>query len=183
MICESEYIMSMNPVDTSLGMVRFSLKGLMGGLVVLAAASLCGGNAIAQERTAPASSNSQTLSPTLNDQFERTYFTFDKTFYQNRRFPRSATWIFGPYVENQIAGDGRVTHRLYRDAMRQQSESDPTIRTADLPTPYSSSLMSGSLYTVEPVPPATVSPTFRQSGAAPTSVDGGVRETPVPALW
>ena len=174
--------MSMNPVDTSLGMARFSLR-LAGGLVGLAAASLCAtlvcpSSAIAQAKPAPAPSNL----PTLNDKFESTFFSFDRNFYRNSRFPRTASWIIGPFVESEIAGDARVTHRLYRNALRQQSESDPTLRTADLPTPYTSSLLTGSLYTVEPVPPATVSPTFRQQ-AAPAPVDRGARQAPVPALW
>ena len=168
--------MSTNPVDTSLGIVRLSLR-LTAALVVLGAASLFGSAAIAQEKAAPASSNL----PTLNDKFEDTFFTFDQTFYQNQRFPRSITWLVGPYTENEISGDGRVTHRLYRNAMRQQAESDPTLRTADLPSPYTSSLMTGSLYTVEPVPPATVSPVFRQPSAAPAPENR--RAAPVPALW
>ena len=174
--------MSMNPVDTSLGMARFSLR-LTGGLVVLATASLCAtsfcvSGAIAQTKPAPAPSNL----PTLNDKFESTFFSFDRNFFRNSRFPRTASWIIGPFVEGEIAGDGRVTHRLYRDALRQQSESDPTLRTADLPSPYTSSMMTGSLYTVEPVPPATVSPTFRQQ-TPPAPVDRGARQAPIPALW
>ena len=173
--------MSMNPVDTSLGMARLSLRltglRLTAALIGLAAASLCANSAIAQAKPAPAPST-----PTLNDKFESTFFSFDRNFYRNSRFPRSASWIIGPFVESEIAGDARVTHRLYRDVLRQQSESDPTLRTADLPSPYTSSLMTGSLYTVEPVPPATVSPTFRQQ-AAPAPATRGARQAPVPALW
>lgn len=122
--------------------------------------------------------------PTIPDELDDTFFTFDENFYQNHRFPRNAFWLFGSYPENEIAGDGRVVNKLYNQLIRQQGTSDPTIRTADLPNPFSSSLQTDEIYTEEAVPPAPISPSFRQQSVAPTSVEAApTREAPVPALW
>lgn len=126
--------------------------------------------------------NPASQQPTLNDKFEDVFFTFDQTFYLNRRFPRNTFWLFGSFPENEIAGDGRVIHRLYTEQLRVQTTSDPTLRTADLPTPFSSSLLSDALYTAEPVPPAPAPiPVFRQP--APAFAEPPQREAPIPALW
>ncbi|HEY9644196.1 MAG TPA: hypothetical protein V6C57_27125, partial [Coleofasciculaceae cyanobacterium] len=120
------------------------------------------------------------------EQFESTFFTFNKNFYQNRRFARNVFWYFGPFPENQISGDGRVLHRLYTETLRQQTTSDPTIRTADLPTPFSSSLQTDPIYTPESVPPAPFAPSFRQPSTAPAASEPrepAAPERPIPALW
>ncbi|NJR64333.1 MAG: hypothetical protein HC772_01775 [Leptolyngbyaceae cyanobacterium CRU_2_3] len=144
--------------------------------------------ATAQEIPQTTTANRRANTQTLNDRFEDVFFTFDQTFYQNRRFPRNGLWLFGSFPENEIAGDGRVIHKLYTEALRQQTTSDPTLRTADLPTPFSSSLQTDAIYTPEPVPTAPFSPSFRQSAPAPLEAPDSftpeeTSEEPIPALW
>jgi hypothetical protein len=172
------------------GFIHSKLKRISNPLTVSAVATLLVGSlvgsATAQEAPQASRVNRQANQQTLNDRFEDTFFTFDQTFYQNRRFPRNSLWIFGSFPENEIAGDGRVIHKLYTEALRQQTTSDPTIRTADLPNPFSSSLQTDSIYTPEAVPAAPFSPSFRQpSSAAPTAVETEpvAPERPIPALW
>ncbi|MBW4659995.1 MAG: hypothetical protein KME15_15075 [Drouetiella hepatica Uher 2000/2452] len=159
------------------------LKGLLGAFI-LSATSIAwvGGmsSAVAQEVIDDR--------PTVIDQIEDAYYTFDQPFYFNRRFPRNTFWFLLSFPENEIAGDGRVSHKLYNELMMQQNTSDPTLRTADLPTPFTSSLQSDAIFTEEPVPAAPFAPSFRQSpSVAPTVIDSGadrtVQEAPVPALW
>jgi hypothetical protein len=166
------------------------LKGTLKLLTVSSVATLWVGSLItsATAQEAPQTSNNRRANQqTLSDRFEDTFFTFDQTFYQNRRFPRNAFWLFGSFPENAISGDGRVIHKLYTEALRQQTSSDPTIRTADLPTPFSSSLQTDPIYTPEAVPAAPFSPSFRQQPtAAPTAVETepvAPPERPIPALW
>ena len=45
------------------------------------------------------------------------------------------------FPETLVAGDGYRVHRLYQDLLTQQTVYDPTVRTADLPNPYTSSLL------------------------------------------
>ena len=159
---------------------NFKLREILGTVALSAAIVLTGsGVAMAQEVADDR--------PTVSDEVEDTFFTFDQPYFYNRRFVRNALWIFGSFPENEISGDGRVMHNLYTDLMKQQSMSDPTIRTADLPNPFTSSLLADPIYTEEPVPAAPFAPSFRQSpNAAPTSSGADrteTRETPVPALW
>lgn len=175
--------MSMQLVSKKLGITRFGLSCLVGASAVMAAVISFSSGAVAQETTAPTTATQESTLPSIAEEFEDTFFTFDENFFRNRRFPRNLTWIFGPYPENEIAGDGRVTNRLYNELLKQQTQSDPTIRTADLPNPYDSSLLTGTLYTEEPVPPAPAS-IFRQSNPAPAeTAPAETREAPVPALW
>ncbi len=46
------------------------------------------------------------------------------------------------FPENLIAKDGERIHRVYQDLLTQQVSSDPLIRTADLPNPYNSSILT-----------------------------------------
>ena len=168
---------------TARSMNRLKLEGLLGALVLSASSIVWIGSmssAMAQEAAGDR--------PTVNDRIEDVFYTFDQPFYFNRRFPRNALWFLGSFPENEIAGDGRVSHKLYNELMMQQNTSDPTLRTADLPTPFTSSLQSDPIFTEEPVPAAPFAPSFRQSpSVAPAAVDSGAnrqpRATPVPALW
>ncbi len=45
------------------------------------------------------------------------------------------------FPEALVAGDGYRVHKLYQDLLTQQTTYDPTVRTADLPNPYTSSLL------------------------------------------
>jgi hypothetical protein len=102
--------------------------------------------------TAIAPAHAQESGQTIDEAFEDAYYTRDGNFYQNQSFPRSFTWITGPFTENEIASDGRRIKRTYRDALLLQNNSDPTMRTPDLPNPFAYSLMNDSLYQEEGVP-------------------------------
>ncbi|MCU0570403.1 MAG: hypothetical protein MUF49_28005 [Oculatellaceae cyanobacterium Prado106] len=137
-----------------------------------------GNVALAQE--APADDESITIP----EAFDRAFYRFDENFYRNRQVPRSLTWFLGPFPENEIAGDGRMVNRLYREVFTQQTTEDPTIRTADLPNPFSYSLSTDSIVPPEePIP----SPAFTSfSAPPPMPSSGGSRfnsNFPVPALW
>ncbi|WAL58056.1 hypothetical protein [Thermocoleostomius sinensis] len=122
--------------------------------------------------------------PTVLDQFEDVYFTRDRNFYQNQRFPRMLAPFFG-VVERDIARDGRRINHLYREVLEQQINSTDLIRVADLPSPFTGSLATTPLYLEEPIPPAPI-PRFAPPPvpvppiprSAPTTP-----ERPVPALW
>jgi hypothetical protein len=56
--------------------------------------------------------------------------------------------MFGPgsvfknsFPENEIARDAELINTVYRDALYQQTNNDPYIRTPDLPNPYNTSLL------------------------------------------
>lgn len=159
------------------------LKGLLGALILSATSIAWAGgmsSAVAQEAADDR--------PTVSGQVEDVFYTFDQPFYSNHRFPRNAFWFLLSFPENEIAGDGRVSHKLYNELMMQQNTSDPTLRTADLPNPFTSSLQADAIFTEEPVPAAPFAPSFRQSpSVAPTVIDSGANRptqaAPVPALW
>jgi hypothetical protein len=123
--------------------------------------------------------------PTVLDRFEDVYFTRDRDFYQNQRFPRMLAPIFG-VVERDIARDGRRVNRLYREVLEQQMNSTDLIRVADLPSPFTGSLATTPLYVEDPIPPAPI-PRFDPSRPAPVSPTPRsaptTPERPVPALW
>jgi hypothetical protein len=122
--------------------------------------------------------------PTVLDRFEDVYFTRDRTFYQNQRFPRSLAPIFG-VVERDIARDGRRVNQLYREVLEQQVNSTDLIRVADLPSPFTGSLATTPLYVEDPIPPAPI-PRFdpsRTAPAQPSPRSAPAPERPVPALW
>lgn len=79
--------------------------------------------------------------PAVWQAFENAFYQRSGNFFQNRDIPGNVTWITGPFPENNIAGDGRAVHRVYRDAMTQQALSDPIIRTADVTNPFDTSLL------------------------------------------
>lgn len=120
--------------------------------------------------------------PTLLDQFEDTYFTLDRNYYQNHRFPRTLRPIFGQ-VERDISGDGRRINALYRDALEQQITSTSIIRVADLPSPFTGSLGTTPLYVEEPIPPAVIPSFVPSREPVPRSQPGATPERPIPALW
>jgi hypothetical protein len=93
----------------------------------------------------------QTATPgyeTPGDVFERAFFKNDANFYGNQTFKRQLDWMFGPgsvfknsFPENEIARDAELINTVYRDALYQQTNNDPYIRTPDLPNPYNTSLL------------------------------------------
>lgn len=51
------------------------------------------------------------------------------------------SFMEGSYPENQISRDARLVHLLYEEVLEQQLQSQPPIRTRDLPNPFDSSLL------------------------------------------
>ncbi|NJN85145.1 MAG: hypothetical protein HC881_00935 [Leptolyngbyaceae cyanobacterium SL_7_1] len=118
---------------------------------------------------------------TINDRVLDAFYNRSGTFFENRVPQRNITWFLGPFPENDIWQDGRSVHRVYRDILFQQTQSDPYVRTADLVNPYDSSLLLSTPY--EPVPilqaPAFNAPVFPPA-TRPTQPSP---PRPVPGLW
>ena len=115
---------------------------LSGVLVIVVAASGFHEAAIAQSKA----------DQTLADKFERTYFNNDPNFFRNRSLGRQLNWLFGVngFSENEINRDAAQLHKLFESSLKQQTTSDPVIRTRDLPNPYDSSILTSPNVQVEP---------------------------------
>ncbi|MGK7914439.1 MAG: hypothetical protein AB4038_02680 [Prochloraceae cyanobacterium] len=85
--------------------------------------------------------------------------TFDDAFYYNSESTLDnwgvlgqLNFIFGwqnfegSFPENQIYRDAELVNIVHRDAMRQQNQSDPTIRTRDLNNPFDTSVQQNPGY-------------------------------------
>jgi hypothetical protein len=138
----------------------------------------------AQAQQAP----QETAAQTLPQAFEDAYFRFDENFYRNRQVPRNLTWFMGPFPENEIAGDGRTINQVYQEALTQQNNDGPLIRTRDADNPYQSSIMTAPIVPdEEPIPQAFSSPYSRSplsdSGGGNSGGNSSPRRSAVPALW
>jgi hypothetical protein len=91
------------------------------------------------------------------------------------------------FPENLIAGDAYRVHRLYQDLLTQQVSYDPLVRTADLPNPYTSSLLlspstvgssrvtgSDLIFEKDRLPPSVPQPQ-PQPQPQPEQPSGGIR--------
>lgn len=158
--------------------VRF--KVLLGLLTLVGASALFSGTATAQQ--ADSDSNDLNELQTLQEAFEDEYFDASGTFFRNRGPVGAVTWLIGPFPENNITGDARGIHNLYVNALQQQTQSDPTIRTADLNNPFDTSLLL--LPPFQPVRPTPVVGNF-QTQFPSTQSAPAVRPTvaPVRGLW
>ncbi|MDJ0728147.1 MAG: hypothetical protein QNJ38_23875 [Prochloraceae cyanobacterium] len=83
----------------------------------------------------------------LPEASQRLFFHHSGTTLDNWKFLRQVNFILGigsfpegTYPENQIYRDADLVDIFYRDTLAQQTLSDPTIRTRDLPNPFSDSL-------------------------------------------
>jgi hypothetical protein len=86
----------------------------------------------------------------ITDAITNSMFRQSGDTYRNTGIDRQATLLFGlSYPDLEAVSDARSVDNVYKDAIRQRG-SEP-IRTADLPNPFSSSLLSN---------PATVSPRY-----------------------
>jgi hypothetical protein len=112
--------------------------GWLKNVAAIAAVVTTGVGTIAPIPSAQADDELQTLEEAFMDAF----YENDKNFYRNRSVFRQVQNLFFTYPENEIAEDGQAIHELYMDAMRQQTSSDPTIRTPDLYNPFDRSLLS-----------------------------------------
>lgn len=126
-----------------------------------------------------------TLEPSIPQQFNDAFYSNADTFFGNRSLGGQLSLIFGipGFPENQIRRDGRAVDRLYREVLEQQVASDPTLRTPDLPNPFSGSLLTTPLIAAEePIPPAPPPVIFQQPTVAPPP-PAPTPARPVPALW
>lgn len=86
---------------------------------------------------------------TPNEVFEKAFYENYPDFYNNDGLFREIDWILGPgslfknsFPEHEIERDAKLVNILYQDALKQQTTSDPYIRTPDLPSPYNTSLLA-----------------------------------------
>ncbi len=106
------------------------------GSGVLAASTLFAVAAQAQER--PSVFRPREAVP---DAVDRAFDT-NVSDYRGPKFTVQSLIGTGSFPENAIARDGDHLHRLYRDLLTQQVSNDPIIRTADLPNPYNTSILT-----------------------------------------
>lgn len=98
-------------------------------------------------------SNSPIGIKSLADTFHEASFFNSHTASQAHGFSDTANWIFGfrnyplgSYPEHSIHRDADLILTVYRDAMIQQSQNDPYLRTPDLQNPFNTSLRSNPEY-------------------------------------
>ncbi|NEQ95678.1 MAG: hypothetical protein F6K30_02920 [Cyanothece sp. SIO2G6] len=121
------------------------------------------------------------VAETLGDRAVDTFYTNDQNYYDNRSIGRQILWFFGlSHTENEVNQDGRLISQFTQDAWHEQASSTATIRTIDLPNPYTSSLLLDPTIPEQQFPPTSI----RQPIAPPTVVaDPEVTPGPVRALW
>ena len=118
--------------------LRYNLAGV---LILAASVAILPSTAIAQ----PISNNASNHETTA-DVIERAIFKNTPNFFRDQSIPDQFNAAFGvgtiiknSYPENQDRRDAQLVDFIYKDALKQQY--GPTIRTQDLPNPYSSSLL------------------------------------------
>lgn len=80
-------------------------------------------------------------SPRITDAITDAMFKQSGDTYRNTGIDRQATLLFGlTYPDLEAVSDARSVDNIYRDLIRQRG--DTPLRTADLPNPFSSSLLS-----------------------------------------
>jgi len=78
----------------------------------------------------------------LNEAFRLALWDRGGDYFASRNFYNQADLIFGIglFPENRVRKDAKAISNLFVDAMAQQTQSTPPVRTRDLPNPYNSSL-------------------------------------------
>jgi hypothetical protein len=99
--------------------------------------------AIAQEDTAPSTLFRPKETP--QEAMEREFFDHEKSTINSQTFggkAAAAGQLIGipRYSENGIIEDTASVHRLYRYLLEQQTYSNPTMRAADLTSPFTTSV-------------------------------------------
>jgi hypothetical protein len=146
-----------------------------GGLVVLAALLATAAPSFAQN--APAANNSAAVAPITAPTQEQAIDNatgFDK-FWSEIGIGHDAKWLFGiTYEDKNIEKRARRFEALYLDTLRQYDEDNPTLRTQDLPSPYTTSVMTMEPPAAAPAnPPAPGGNTFQEEApVAPGPVQG-----------
>ena len=116
------------------------IKSLIRAIGFSAAMSLIAMSATAQDSASPVFRPRETVPNAVDRAFYGPLGEFS-----DRNPLRSTQTILGTpfgFPENQISRDGERIHRLYVDLLNQQVSSDALIRTADLPNPFSLSVLT-----------------------------------------
>jgi hypothetical protein len=83
----------------------------------------------------------QAKADTIAEEMNRAMFAQSGDLYRNTGIDRQATLLLGlSYPDLEAVGDARSVDRIYQEGIRQRG-SDP-IRTADLPSPFNSSILT-----------------------------------------
>ena len=89
----------------------------------------------------------------LSDVFNRAFFNDSGDFYDAITIGSQLNLLFGfksfpegSYPENEIADDAQLLNYLLQDALEQQVQSAPPLRTPDLENPFDTSLFQNPAY-------------------------------------
>ena len=83
-------------------------------------------------------------SRTSGDAFKAQSFTNPLSTWFGIGFPWPGT--INAFPETLITNDAKLLNQVYREGMLRQTSRDPIIRTADLPNPYDSSILTQPAY-------------------------------------
>jgi hypothetical protein len=85
---------------------------------------------------------------TVDNAVDRTFFRNSESIIDTNSSFKAIQSMIGTfkYPENAIAKDGKDIHGLYRYLLNRQSLDDPTIRTADLSSPFTMSVQTLPTY-------------------------------------
>lgn len=85
---------------------------------------------------------------TVDNAMDRTFFRNSESIIDTNSSFKAVQSMIGTfkYPENAIAKDGKDVHGLYRYLLNRQSVDDPTMRTADLSTPFNLSVQTLPTY-------------------------------------
>lgn len=108
--------------------------------------------------------------PTVLEELDSTFFNNSGDYYRNTGFLGTLVWLFGPFPENNIARDTQAYMNLVDELLELQN-TEPPIRTPNLPTPFENSLLTLPPYE-PPVPapaPAFVPPAVNPPAPPPAA--------------
>jgi hypothetical protein len=85
---------------------------------------------------------------TVDNAMDRTFFRNSESIIDTNASFKAVQSMIGTFKfpENAIAKDGKDVHGLYRYLLNRQASDDPTIRTADLTSPFSLSVQTLPTY-------------------------------------
>jgi hypothetical protein len=118
----------------------------------------------------------------IPQEFNDAFFGNSRNFYGSQALGGQLKFLFGPFVENSIARDGRAINKVYQEVLYKQINAGPIIRTVDLPNPFQ--------YSVRDLPPSvvilpndTAPPPVVLFPQAPPPEVKPIPQSPVPGLW
>jgi hypothetical protein len=85
---------------------------------------------------------------TVDNAMDRTFFRNSESLIDSSASLKAVQSMIGTFKfpENAIAKDGKDVHGLYRYLLNRQASDDPTIRTADLSSPFNLSVQTLPTY-------------------------------------